>query len=244
MGRDSRAPRDEQRFPYVPGDEAENDMSFKDLIKNAIFEEEPQGARAAQPVPPAQPATARVSRPSPSMPSAGSAISDMPATGGRDNEFYGRLLKQTDLTAVPELSKIEAFAAPLANVIPDRALRYKAAMATAQSQSGLTKAAILKGFDNLLATLDSASSSFASQSDEIGKSDVDGKAAQIADLNGSIEQKQKEIAEMQQQVKAMQAQAETSRTRLQQAKANFEAAYQRRKAEIEQQRKEFENILQ
>jgi hypothetical protein len=219
-------------------------MSFKDLIKNAIFEEEPQSAQPVQPARPAQPVqpgAARATRPSVLAPSDTAA---MPAATGRDNEFYGRLAKQTDLTAVPELAKIESFAAPLVDVIPDRVLRYKAAMATAQSQAGLTKAAILKGFDSLLATLDSASTSFASQSDEIGKNDVDGKAAQIADLNTSIEQKQKEIADMQQQVKAMQAQAETSRTRLQQAKSNFQAAYQRRKAEIEQQRKEFETILQ
>jgi hypothetical protein len=214
-------------------------MSFKDLIKNAIFEEEPQ---SAQPVQPAPPPAMRTTRPVASVPSATSAA--MPPATGRDNEFYGRLVKQTDLAAVPELAKIESFAAPLVDVIPDRTLRYKAAMATAQSQAGVTKVSILKGFDSLLATLDSASNSFTSQSDEIGKSDVDGKAAQIADLNASIEQKQKEIADMQQQVKAMQAQAETSRARLQQAKANFQAAYQRRKAEIEQQRKEFETILQ
>jgi len=216
-------------------------MSFKDLIKNAIFEEEPQSAQPVQP-PSGRPVRAVPPAPSGAMPSAMPAA--MPPATGRDNEFYGRLAKQTDLAAIPELAKIESFAAPLVNVIPDRTLRYKAAMATAQSQAGLTKASVLRGFDSLLATLDSASNSFTSQSDEIGKSDVDGKAAQIADLNTSIEQKQKEIADMQQQVKAMQAQAETSRARLQQAKANFQAAYQRRKAEIEQQRKEFETILQ
>ncbi|HWZ45523.1 MAG TPA: OmpH family outer membrane protein [Candidatus Saccharimonadales bacterium] len=221
-------------------------MSFKDLIKNAIFEEEPQSAQPVQPSP-IQPPPVRPIRPVP--PASSSAISTampaaMPPATGRDNEFYGRLAKQTDLAAVPDLAKIESFAAPLVDVIPDRTLRYKAAMATAQSQAGITKASVLKGFDSLLATLDSASNSFASQSDEIGKNDIDGKAAQIADLNTLIEQKQKEIADMQQQVKAMQAQAETSRARLQQARANFQAAYQRRKAEIEQQRKEFETILQ
>lgn len=215
--------------------EAEKAMSFKDLIRNAIFEEDPQ-----QPVQQPQPA-ARPAR----TPGADSTTSSAPVPAPlRDNEFYGRLSKQTEMTSVPELAKIEAFAAPLVEVIQDRTLRYKAAMATAQSQAGLTKAAILKGFDNLLAILDSASNSFASQSDEIGRSEVDGKATRIADLNASIEQKQKEIAEMQQQVKNMQAQAEASRTKLQQAKANFQAAYQKRKSEIEQQRREFETILQ
>jgi chromosome segregation ATPase len=166
------------------------------------------------------------------------------AAAGRDNEFYGRLLKQTDFSAVPDLAKIEGFAAPLVNVIPDKTTRYKAAMATAQSQSGITRAAILKGFDNLMGLLESASSSFSSQTDEIAKSEIDGKDGQIASLNASIEEKQKEIADMQQKVKTMQSQAETARSRLQQARANFQAAYQRRKSEIEQQRKEFENLLQ
>ncbi len=214
-------------------------MSFKDLIRNAIFEEEPQ---QGVPVQAAQPTSSRTVRATASAPNHSPA--SMPPAPGRDNEFYARLVKQTDLSAVPELAKIESCAAPLLRVIPDRELRYKAAMATAQSQSGLTKEAILKGFDNLMATLESASTSFASQSDEIGKSDVDGKAAQIADLNSSIDQKQKEIADIQRQAKDMQAQAEVSRARLQQAKANFQTAYERRKAEIEQQRKEFENILQ
>jgi outer membrane murein-binding lipoprotein Lpp len=232
-------------------------MSFKDLIRNAIFEEEPQSAHPAQPAAPA----ARPSRPiAAAMPTATASVpvsagSTTPgrdigrentggADTGRDNEFYGRLLKQTDFSAVPDLAKIETYAAPLADVIPDKSLRYKAAMATAKSQSGLTKASIMKGFDDLMATLESASTSFSRQTDEISKNEIDGKGGQIADLNASIEQKQKEIADMQQQVKAMQTQADTSRARLQQARATFQSAYQRRKSEIEQQRKEFETLLQ
>ncbi len=226
-------------------------MSFKDLIRNAIFEEEPQQAHPAQPSGPA----ARPSRPiaaamttAPAMPvSSGSTtpLRDMGGSDvGRDNEFYGRLLKQTDFSAVPDLAKIETYAAPLADVIPDKSMRYKAAMATAKSQSGLTKAAIMKGFDDLTATLESASTSFSRQTDEISKNEIDGKGGQIADLNASIEQKQKEIADMQQQVRAMQTQADTSRARLQQARTTFQSAYQRRKSEIEQQRREFETLLQ
>jgi hypothetical protein len=231
-------------------------MSFKDLIRNAIFEEEPQQAHPAQPSAPA----ARPSRPIAAAMTAATAPpvssgsttpgrdfsrEDMGrADTGRDNEFYGRLLKQTDFSAVPDLAKIETYAAPLADVIPDKSMRYKAAMATAKSQSGLTKAAIMKGFDDLTATLESASASFSRQTDEISKNEIDGKGGQIADLNASIEQKQKEIADMQQQVRAMQTQADTSRARLQQARATFQSAYQRRKSEIEQQRKEFETLLQ
>lgn len=215
-------------------------MSFVDLIKNAIFEEEPP--QPGQPVRPAQPVPAgRPSRPSPAptpyVPSGGAAAS---APG--DNEFYARLLKQTDMSAVPELAKIESFAAPLGNVIQDRTLRYKAAMATAQSQ-GLTKTAVMKAFDTLLSLLESSATSFNNQSDEIGRTEVDSKSGQVADLNSSIQEKQKEIADMQQQVKNLQAAAETARTRLQKAKANFAAAYERRKSEIQQQRKDFESIL-
>jgi len=226
-------------------------MSFKDLIKNAIFEEEPQQAHPAQPAAsgarPSRPIAAAMPTATASMPvSAGSTtpLRSGGADSGRDNEFYGRLLKQTDFSAVPDLSKIETYAAPLADVIPDKSLRYKAAMATAKSQSGLTKAAIMKGFDSLMATLESASASFSQQTDEISKNEIDGKAGQIADLNASIAEKQKEIADMQQQARAMQTQADTSRARLQQARATFQSAYERRKSEIDQQRKEFETLLQ
>src|SRR5260370_22569310 len=132
-------------------------MPFMDLIKKTIFEEEPQAA--PQPGKPAHNSVA--SRP----------LDPPPATyvpvGTRDNQFYARLAKQTDLSAIPELAKIEAFAAPLASVITDKALRYKAALATAQSQGGLTKDAILTGFDALLNVLNSSASTFNKQPDEV-----------------------------------------------------------------------------
>ena len=207
-------------------------MPFMDLIKKAIFEEEPQAAQqAAKPAP--GPVTARPLEPAPAY---------VPM-GTRDNQFYTRLAKQTDLSAVPELAKIEAFAAPLASVIPDKALRYKAALATAQSQGGLTKDAILKGFDALLNVLNSSASTFNKQTDEVSRTEVDAKIAKINDVNDAIQQKQKEISDLQQQVKSMQSQTEVSRSKLQEAKNNFAAALERRRAEIQQQRKEFETIL-
>src|SRR5260370_26773136 len=207
-------------------------MPFMDLIKKAIFEEEPQA--------PASPAKAS-SGPVASRPhDPASAYVPM---GTRDNQFYARLAKQTDLTAVPELAKIEAFAAPLSSVITDKALRYKAALATAQSQGGLTKDAILKEFDALLNVLNSSATTFNKQTDEVSRTEVDAKIAQIGDINEAIQQKQKEIAGLQQQVKSMQSQTEVSRAKLQEAKNNFAAALERRRAEIQQQRKEFEIIL-
>jgi hypothetical protein len=207
-------------------------MPFMDLIKKAIFEEEPQAPQQAKPAP---------GRPAPMLsPDPTPAYVPM---GTRDNQFYTRLVKQTDLSAVPELAKIEAFAAPLTSVIPDKSMRYKAALATAQAQGGLTKDAILKGFDSLLNVLNSSASSFTKQSDEVAKTEVDGRMGQISDINSTIQQKQKEIADLQQQAKSMQSQAELSRSKLQDAKANFASALDRRRAEIQQQRKEFENIL-
>lgn len=208
-------------------------MPFMDLIKKAIFEEEPQAQQAAKASP--GPAASRSSEP------ARAASAPM---GTRDNQFYARLAKQTDLSAVPELAKIEGFAAPLASVITDKILRYKAALATAQSQGGLTKQAVLKGFDSLLDVLNSSANSFNRQSDEVAKTEVDGKLGQISEINESIQQKQKEIADLQQQAKALQAQTEVSRAKLQEAKSNFAAALERRRAEIQQQRKEFETILE
>jgi hypothetical protein len=208
-------------------------MPFMDLIKKAIFEEEPQAAQlSAKPV-----ASPGVTRPIDS----GSAA--YVPRGTRDNQFYARLAKQTDLTAVPELAKIEACAAPLTSVITDKALRYKAALATAQSQGGLTKDAILKGFDALLNVLNSSATTFNKQTGEVSRTEIDAKIAQISDINEAIQQKQKEIADLQQQVKSMQSQTEVSRAKLQEAKSNFAAALERRRAEIQQQRKEFETIL-
>ena len=206
-------------------------MPFMDLIKKAIFEEEPQHQQPTKAAPSAASAAAPQRTPAYVMPA-------------QDNQFYARLAKQTDLSAVPELAKIEGFAAPLASVITEKSLRYKAALATAQSQGGLTKDAILKGFDSLLGVLNSSAASFNKQTDEVAKTEVDAKLARISDVNDAIQQKQKEIADLQQQVKSMQSQAEISRTKLTEAKANFAAALERRKAEIQQQRKDFETMLQ
>jgi chromosome segregation ATPase len=209
-------------------------MPFMDLIKKAIFEEEPAARQPAKPPAPSSAMARSIDSTS------GPAYVPM---GTRDNQFYTRLAKQTDLSAVPELAKIEAFAAPLTSVITDKALRYKAALATAQSQGGLTKDAILKGFDSLLNVLNSSASTFTKQTDEVARTEVDAKLAQITDVNDAIQQKQKEIADLQQQVKSLQSQAEASRAKLQDAKTNFAAALERRRAEIQQQRKEFETIL-
>ena len=153
------------------------------------------------------------------------------------------MISEQDIRRVAELAKIEAFAAPLTSVITDKALRYKAALATAQSQGSLTKDAILKGFDSLLNVLNSSASTFTKQTDDVSRTEVDAKLAQITEVNDAIQQKQKEISNLQQQVKSLQSQAEVSRTKLQEAKTNFAAALERRRAEIQQQRKEFETIL-
>jgi hypothetical protein len=207
-------------------------MPFIDLIKKTIFEEEPQSQLPAKTAPSVS--ASRLAEPA--------AVPYVPM-GTRDNQFYARLAKQTDLSAVPELAKIESFAAPLASVIPDKSMRYKAALATAQSQGSLTKESILKGFDTLLNLLNSSATTFAKQTDEVSRTEVDAKLSQIGDINDSIQQKQKEIADLQQQVKSMQSQAEVSKAKLQEARANFAAALERRKSEIQQQRKEFETIL-
>ena len=207
-------------------------MPFMDLLKRAMFEEEPQAPQPTKSTPAAT--TGR---------SPQSAASFAPTTT-RDNQFYARLAKQTDLSAVPELATIEQYAAPLASVITDKSLRYKAALATAQSQGGLTKQAILKGFDNLLNLLNSSATTFNKQSDEVARTEVDAKIAQISDINDSIQQKQNEITELQQRAKSMQSQVEVSRAKLQEAKGNFAAALERRRVEIQQQRKEFETILE
>lgn len=207
-------------------------MPFMDLIKKAIFEEEPQVQQPTKAAASAAPA------PSPQR------TAGYVSTAGHDNQFYARLAKQTELSVVPELAKIEGFAAPLASVITDKSLRYKAALATAQSQGGPTRDAILKGFDSLLGVLNSSATAFNKQRDEVARTEVEAKLAQITDINDAIQQKQKEIADLQQQVKSMQSQAEISRAKLTEAKSNFAAALERRKAEIQQQRKEFETILE
>src|SRR5205807_6542188 len=181
-------------------------MAFLDLIKNAIFEEQPQQPQSKQTAAASASQGSARPMPPPSSPVVATSFASSPAAS--DNQFYNRLVKQTDLGAVPELAKIEAFAASLVSIIPDKSMRYKAALATAQSQTGLTREGILNGFDSLLAVLDSSVSAFNKQSDEVSKSEVDGKTGQVNQLSSVIQLKQKEIADLQQQVKAMQSEVD------------------------------------
>src|ERR1700694_269440 len=142
-------------------------MAFLDLNKNAIFEEEAHPTQTSVPAPQGPPRPMPPSSGPANNPVVAPSFASSPAAS--DNQFYNRLVKQTDLGAVPELAKIEAFAASLVFIIPDKSMRYKAALATAQSQSGLTREAILKGFDSLLSVLDSSASSFNKQSDDVAK---------------------------------------------------------------------------
>src|SRR5260370_2174586 len=119
-------------------------MPFIDLIKNAIFEEE------AQPKQPDRPAPAKAAPGQNNVPV-------FTASSGKANQFYMRLAKQTELSAVPDLAKIASFAAPLAGVLQDKSLRYKPALATAPSQPGPTPEARLQGFESLLPGRDSSS---------------------------------------------------------------------------------------
>src|SRR5260370_41310133 len=122
-------------------------MPFMDLIKNAIFEEEAQQPKQAtvRPVSPGPGPSA-----APAMEQISPYVSPVVSSGAGENQFYTRLAGQTDLSAVAVLAKIESFTAPLASEIPDKSLRYRAAMATAKCQAGLTRESILSGFDNLL----------------------------------------------------------------------------------------------
>src|SRR5258708_32359015 len=137
-------------------------MPFIDLIRNAIFEEEPQ---TKQPVKPVSMGPAKASPAQESVPV-------FTPSSGKDNQFYTRLAKQTDFSAVPDLAKIESFAAPLTSVISDKSLRYKAALATAQSQAGLTKETILNGIDSLITVLDSSAATFKKQAVGLGQSEL------------------------------------------------------------------------
>src|SRR5260370_3671535 len=158
-------------------------MPFIDLIKNAIFEEE------AQPKQPDRPAPAKAAPGQNNVPV-------FTASSGKDNQFYMRLAKQTELSAVPDLAKIESFAAPLAGVLQDKSLRYKAALATAQSQAGPTKEAVLQGFEALLAVLDSSSATFNKQTNDLAKTGADSKAPQINQLSALPHGQQQAIAHL------------------------------------------------
>jgi len=116
-------------------------------------------------------------------------------------------------------------------------------LATAQSQGGLTKDAILKGFDALLNVLNSSATTFNKQTDErvANRKSRPRLPKSATSMRPSSRNRKNYRPAATGEVHAVAD--EVSRAKLQEAKNNFAAALERRRAEIQQQRKEFETIL-
>jgi hypothetical protein len=158
--------------------------------------------------------------------------------------LYKILAEKTDISAIPALAQLEAFAKPLESIIPDKSQRYKAALAQASAQKGFDAAHLSGAFDSLLAILSNEETTFSSQLAEQSRTQVEAKTTQAKNLDDAITNKQAEIANLEQQKQNLITQVDLAKAKIAQTQANFTAALSIRRSEITKQKDELTQILQ
>jgi len=213
-------------------------MNWKDLI----WEEEPKSSSAA--VPAVKPeSVSPIARPTPQ--NQGNQSFRDPASmspSSVNDEAYNRLSDKTNIENSIAYKQLKSFLDPLASVITDPDLRFKAAFAQAKSM-GLSREKFLSSFEDMLSTLNDEQNAFLQMVEAKTQSDITAKEAETSKIDHDIEDLQRQIMEISKQRTKLQAEVSTSRVRIETAKSQFANAFERRKIEIEQLQKSYSNIL-
>jgi hypothetical protein len=228
-------------------DKHEQHHGFLDSLKSMVVDETPDTTTpASTPAVPAAPASAfsfnstfgagaatapayapATQPPSPSLSSFMPPVNAAP--GPEAEDFYQKLLAKTNFDTSDIAQTIQKFIAPLQNLIPDRNMLFKAGVAGAKAQAGVTEDAILATFDTLKASLSQAEESFKTKAATFEAKEITARTQRLTDISTQISSLQAE----QQQVAAdlSEAQAKSARTQ-----SGFNSALQRRAAEIDAQK--------
>ena len=170
--------------------------------------------------------------PAPQASASTSLSSFMPsstAPGPEAEDFYQKLLAKTNFDTSEVAQTIQKFIAPLQNLITDRNMLFKAGVANAKAQAGVSEDAILAVFDSLIASLSQAEESFKTKAAAFEAKEITARTQRLSDISAQITSLQAE----QQQVATdlSEAQAKSARTQ-----SGFNSALQRRAAEIDAQK--------
>ena len=200
-------------------------------IKDFLVEDD--GKAAPHPSAPPQHVTPTVPvahAPSPSMavvPSASDASPD---------SAYQKLLDHTDFTQTQVYQTLQKYLTPLADVIPDERVRFRAAVKQASAQTGFAPESVASTFDMLNSALADASTSFGTSVEHAIADGVTAKNNQADALTA-------QVASLQQQITQLKEDAYNKQVQIDAAKHRFDTALQTRQQELAQEAAKYANLL-
>ena len=234
---------------------------FLDSLKSMVVDEtpEPSTVHASTPPPTPAPTAAPVASPfafnfggaaaaaapapvsftptSPAQPQSLSSFVNAATPAGPEAEsFYQTLLAKTDFDKSDIAGTIQKFIAPLQALITDRNMLFKAGVASAKAQAGVTEDAILAVFDSLKATLQQAADSFNTKAAAFEAHEVTARQNRLTEIQNQITALQAEQTQV--STELSDAQAKSARTQ-----SGFNSALQRRAAEIDAQKAQYAAML-
>jgi hypothetical protein len=169
-------------------------------------------------------------------PSLSSFMSSTVASSPEAEDFYQKLLAKTDFDKSDIALTIQKFITPLQALITDRNMLFKAGVASAKAQAGVTEDAILNTFDTMKATLSQAAESFKTKAAAFEAKEITARQNRLAEINSQIATLQAELTQVSSDLSD--AQAKDAHTQ-----SGFNSALQRRAAELDTQKAQYAAML-
>ena len=225
-------------------------MSWKDTIKDAIFEEEP-GSKKPEPVKPVHP-QAQIPVPAPFQADPFAAAPAVPMTamsidGTADPDsisvFADRLKAKTDFDATPVGQQVNEHLAPL-DGLPLTEMQKMSAVLKGGAKEGLTGEKIIATLQGLLGVLTSEQQAFAKSVAVATATEVQTREKAIQDEVARAKDLEAQISASRQKQTDLSAELIAAQTTIERRKAQFKAALDARTAELQTTINHYQSILQ
>lgn len=213
--------------------------------KHLVVDDDPESnQQSAKPVPPAAGVPFTFAPPTSAAPTLGASSSLSSLVGAASvsssspeaEDAYQKLLGKTDFEKTDIALTIQKYAIPLANIIPDPQTRFRAAVASAQAQAGVSPDAVLATFDSLRAQLIQAEESFKTKAAAFEQREITARESRLTEIANQLAALQAEQTRLSGEL--TEAKAKSARTQ-----SAYTAANQRRGAEIDQQKAQYAALL-
>ncbi len=193
-------------------------------IKHLFFEEE-------QVSPPIKPHNLGVT-------TAKSLIGSVPSPSdtGSSTKAYQRLANIVSFESTDYGALFTKYLTPLLSLPIEEHAKYKAALAQASAQEGLTAEKILATFDGLKTVLQGEVAHFEETASTMEKNDIADKQNQLTELDNKIH-------ELQSQRESLSIEVNTSKQRINKVRTEFSAAVDKLSHELENQKAHYAGLL-
>ena len=154
----------------------------------------------------------------------------------RNNVAYAKLLEKTAFETTATGATFMKYLDPLKGLPIDEHAKYKAAVAQASAQEGLTVERILATFDGLQQALKDETQHFAETTETWSQQQVGDKKRQLSDLQAQIATLTAKFGDLNREIDAAQSKIES-------AKQQFQDAVNLRASELNEQKGKYTTLL-